>query len=183
MNGMPAAANCSECSIIPARPSGDTIPIVILGASRAQEDDIVAQLMAEMSDTAIVGQLFVVTFPGSEVADGSLIAELIRDYRIGGVMLLTLYLFIFAYGFAIAFRSRNHFGRLLAVGLTTNLFLYVFINIAMVMGIIPVVGVPLPLISYGGTAMMAVMFGLGLMMSVSIHRDVRMPRRGPREDV
>ncbi len=55
---------------------------------------------------------------------------------VGGLMLLALYVLIFAYGFAIAFRARNHFGRLLSVGLTSNLFLYVFINIAMVMAII-----------------------------------------------
>ena len=70
-------------------------------------------------------------------------------------------------------RSRNHFGRLLGLGIATNLFLYVFINTAMVMGLIPVVGVPLPLISYGGTAMLTVMFGFGLLMNVGVHRDVR----------
>jgi rod shape determining protein RodA len=57
-----------------------------------------------------------------------------------------------------------------------NLFLYVFINTAMVMGLIPVVGVPLPLISYGGTAMLTVMFGFGLLMSVYVHRDARIGR-------
>jgi rod shape determining protein RodA len=97
---------------------------------------------------------------------------------LGGLVLLGLYLLLFIYGFAIALRSRNQFGRLLAIGLTTNLFFYVFINIAMVMGIVPVVGVPLPLISYGGTAMLAVMVAFGLMMSVYIHRDIRIPRRG-----
>jgi len=97
---------------------------------------------------------------------------------LGGLVLLGLYLLLFIYGFAIALRSRNQFGRLLAIGLTTNLFFYVFINIAMVMGILPVVGVPLPLISYGGTAMLAVMAAFGLMMSVYIHRDIRIPRRG-----
>ena len=71
---------------------------------------------------------------------------------------------------------------MLALGLTTNLFLYVFINIAMVMGLIPVVGVPLPLISYGGTAQLAVMAALGLIMSAYIHRDVRISRRGLRDD-
>jgi beta-N-acetylhexosaminidase len=64
------------------------IPTTIPSPARAQDDDEVAQLMEEMSDTAIVGQLFVVTFPGSEVTDDSLIAELIRDYRVGGVVLL-----------------------------------------------------------------------------------------------
>ena len=97
---------------------------------------------------------------------------------IGGLVLLGLYLLIVAYGYAIAFRSRNHFGRLLALGITTNLFLYVFINTAMVMGLIPVVGVPLPLISYGGTALLTVMFGFGVLMSVYIHRDVRIGRFG-----
>ena len=96
----------------------------------------------------------------------------------GGLVLLALYTLVFAYGFAIAFRSRNHFGRLLALGLTVNVFLYVFINTAMVMGLIPIVGVPLPLISYGGTAMLTVMFGFGLMMSVYVHRDLRMGRGG-----
>ena len=86
------------------------------------------------------------------------------------------------YGFAIAFRSRNQFGRLLALGLTANLFLYVFINVAMVIGLIPVVGAPLPLVSYGGTAMLTVMFGLGLVISVYVHRDIRISRRGPGEE-
>ena len=101
---------------------------------------------------------------------------------VGGLTLLGLYTLILLYGFAIAFRSRNHFGRLLAIGLTVNLFLYVFINVAMVMGLIPVVGVPLPLISYGGTAMLMVMFGLGLVISVYVHRDSRISRRGLGED-
>ena len=101
---------------------------------------------------------------------------------VGGLGLLSLYLLVFLYGFAIALRSRNHFGRLLAMGLTVNLFLYVFINIAMVMGLLPVVGVPLPLVSYGGTVMLATLIGLGLLLSVSVHRDLRIPRRGPREE-
>ncbi len=97
---------------------------------------------------------------------------------IGGLALLGLYTLVFAYGFAIAFRSRSLFGRLLALGVTVNVFLYVFINTAMVMGLIPVVGVPLPLISYGGTAMLTVMYGFGLMMCVYVHRDARLGRPG-----
>ena len=96
---------------------------------------------------------------------------------VGGLGLIGLYLLVLVHCAIIGLVSQNHFGRLLALGLTTNLFLYVFINVAMVMGLIPVVGVPLPLISYGGTAMLAVLFGLGLIMSVSIHREVRIPRR------
>ena len=99
----------------------------------------------------------------------------------GGCVLLALYALVVAYGFAIGLRSRNHFGRMLALGVTLNFFLYVFINTAMVMGLIPVVGVPLPLISYGGTAMLTLMFGFGLVISVYIHRDVRINRRGESE--
>jgi len=97
---------------------------------------------------------------------------------IGGLGLLVLYSVIIVYGFAIALRSRSHFGRLLGLGIVTNFFLSVFINTAMVMGLIPVVGVPLPLISYGGTAMLAVMFGFGLLISVGVHGDTRLNSRG-----
>ena len=97
---------------------------------------------------------------------------------IGGLTLLGLYTMIIGYGFAIALRSANHFGRLVSLGIACNFFLYVFINIAMVMGIIPVVGVSLPLISYGGTAMLAAMFGFGLILNVSVHREVRLNRTG-----
>jgi len=95
---------------------------------------------------------------------------------LGGVILLTLFALLLAYGFVIARSSRNHFGRVLAMGVTINIFLYVFINIAMVMGLIPVVGVPLPLVSYGGTAMLTVLFACGLLLGVSIHRDLVIPR-------
>ena len=71
------------------------------------------------------------------------------------------------------------FGRLVDIGVPTTFFIYVFINIAMVTGLIPVVGVPLPLVSYGGTAMVTIMVGVGLLMSVYVHRDIEIPRRGP----
>jgi rod shape determining protein RodA len=99
---------------------------------------------------------------------------------VGGLGLLALYSMIIVYGFAMALRSRNHFGRLLGLGIVTNFFLSVFINIAMVMGLIPVVGVPLPLISYGGTAMLAVMLGFGLLLNVGVHRDTLLNRSGER---
>src|SRR5438105_1574957 len=67
------------------------------------------------------------------------------------------------------------------VAIGANFFLYAFINTAMVMGLIPVVGVPLPLISYGGTAMITMMLGFGLLMNVGVHRDVRIGRRGESE--
>ena len=97
---------------------------------------------------------------------------------VGGLVLLALYVLVITYAFAIALRSRSQFGRLLGLGIAVNFFLYAFINTAMVMGLIPVVGVPLPLISYGGTAMVTVMLGFGLLMNVGIHRDVRISRQG-----
>jgi len=97
---------------------------------------------------------------------------------VGGLVLLTLYIIVIIYAFAIALRSRSQFGRLLGLGIAVNFFLYAFINAAMVMGLIPVVGVPLPLISYGGSAMVTVMFGFGLVMNIGIHRDVRISRQG-----
>jgi rod shape determining protein RodA len=97
---------------------------------------------------------------------------------IGSVVFLFLYSMLLLYGFVIAGRCRHQFGKLLSLGLSVNLFLYLFINVAMIMGLIPVVGVPLPLISYGGTATLGVMIGFGLLLSAHIHRDVRMSRRG-----
>jgi rod shape determining protein RodA len=101
---------------------------------------------------------------------------------VGALGLIGLYVLVLAYGFAIAIRARSQFGRLVALGVSTTLFLYLFINVAMVMGLIPVVGVPLPMISYGGTAMLTMMTGLGLMLGVSVHRDVRIARAGVEED-
>jgi len=101
---------------------------------------------------------------------------------IGGLVLLLLYVMLVAFGYAIALRCRSQFGRLMALGITTTFFLYFFINIAMVMGLVPVVGVPLPLISYGGTAMLSLLFGWGLVMSAYIHRDMPISRRGMHDD-
>ena len=95
---------------------------------------------------------------------------------VGCLVLLGLYVLVLIYGFAIALRARSQFGRLVAIGVTTQMFLYVFINMAMVMGLVPVVGIPLPLVSYGGTAMLTLLAGAGLLISVSIHRDVEIPR-------
>ena len=101
----------------------------------------------------------------------------------GGLALLGLYLLLLTHGVAISLRCRSQFGRLLGMGVTTTFFLYVFINIAMVTGLIPVVGVPLPLISYGGTAMLAVLFGFGLLMGVWVHRDVTIGRRATADEL
>jgi len=96
----------------------------------------------------------------------------------GGLALMGLFSLIIVYGYFMAFNCQNQFGRLLATGIIINFSLYVFINIGMVMGLLPVVGVPLPMISYGGTAMLSVLFGFGLLMSAHVHRDVKFSRRG-----
>jgi rod shape determining protein RodA len=101
---------------------------------------------------------------------------------VGGLLVLLLFALLMVYGLAVSVRCRNHFGRMMAMGMTVTILLYVFINTAMVMGLIPVVGVPLPLVSHGGTAMLAVMIGFGLVMSANIHRDVRIGRQGAYDD-
>jgi rod shape determining protein RodA len=96
---------------------------------------------------------------------------------LGTMVLLGLFALVIHQGVEIAMKSRSQFGRLLAMGITVNFFLYIMINGLMVMGLIPVVGIPMPLISYGGSAMMTVMFGFGLLMSVHVHRGVSVPKR------
>ena len=90
----------------------------------------------------------------------------------GGLTLIGLYALLLIYGFAISLRCRHHFGRLLGMGIMTMFFLNFFVNVAMVMGLLPVVGMPLPLVSYGGSAMLTLMFGFGLLLNVYVHRDV-----------
>jgi rod shape determining protein RodA len=93
---------------------------------------------------------------------------------VGGLTVLGLLVCVIGFGFLVALRSRHQFGRLLAVGLATNYFMYVFVNIAMVTGSIPVGGVPLPLISHGGSAMLTTMLGFGLLISAYVHRDAEL---------
>lgn len=95
---------------------------------------------------------------------------------VGSVALLILFAVVLFYGVQIATSARSQFSRLLAMGITLNFFFYIMINGLMVMGLIPVVGIPMPLLSYGGTAMLTVMFGFGLLMSVHVHRQVEIPR-------
>ena len=97
---------------------------------------------------------------------------------VGGLAVLGLFLVLFAYGIALAIRVRNQFGRVVAIGVTVTVAVYVLINMAMVMGLVPVVGAPLPLISYGGTAVLSVMIGYGLLLSASINRDVPIGKSG-----
>ena len=91
---------------------------------------------------------------------------------IGAILLVGLYLAIVARGLVIAARAPTLFGRLMAATLSLNLFTYVFVNMGMVSGILPVVGVPLPLMSYGGTALITLLLGIGILMSVATHRQL-----------
>ncbi|MEI6839564.1 MAG: FtsW/RodA/SpoVE family cell cycle protein, partial [Alcaligenaceae bacterium] len=88
----------------------------------------------------------------------------------GCVTLLVLYLLLLLRGLAIAVGASNHGERLLAGALTMVLFIYVFVNIGMVTGILPVVGVPLPFLSYGGTALLTIGVACGMLMSISKYR-------------
>jgi rod shape determining protein RodA len=90
----------------------------------------------------------------------------------GSMAVLALLLFIITLAFYTAVTCNHAYGRLVALGIGTNLFLYCFVNLSMVMGLIPVGGVPLPLISYGGSALTAVMLGFGVLQSIHVHRDV-----------
>ncbi len=95
---------------------------------------------------------------------------------VGALAVLALVLTITLAGMTVALRSESHFARLLAAGVTCNFALYAIINVAMVSGLIPVVGVPMPLVSYGGTAMLTVMLGLGLVLNAQVNRDTVIPR-------
>lgn len=90
---------------------------------------------------------------------------------IGVLILLAIYLFIIARGLIIGAKSATAFGRILSGGTALLFFVYVFVNIGMVSGILPVVGVPLPLFSYGGTSYVTLMAAFGLMMSAYVHRE------------
>ena len=91
---------------------------------------------------------------------------------LGGLVVLLLFFLISCYGLILSFFMASKFARFLTIGMITTLFLYVFINIGMVMGLLPIVGVPLPFISYGGSALLTSMTAIGLIISCHVHRDV-----------
>jgi rod shape determining protein RodA len=95
---------------------------------------------------------------------------------VGAVSLLALYLLVLLFIAYMALRCRSTFARLVAAGIGLCLFTYVFINVAMVTGLVPVVGVPLPLVSYGGTSMLTMMIGLGFVLNAHVNRQVRIRR-------
>ena len=93
---------------------------------------------------------------------------------IGAILVLFINFLILMYSYSFALRTTSYFGKLVIIGLTTNYFLYIFINIAMVLGLLPVVGVPLPLISYGGTVMLSVMASFGIIMAIYVNRNTNL---------
>ncbi|RYZ95351.1 MAG: rod shape-determining protein RodA [Moraxellaceae bacterium] len=100
-----------------------------------------------------------------------IIAAFSEEFGLAGVLLLFfLYCCIILRAFQIASRTKHNYGRLLAGGIGLSFFVYVFVNAGMVSGILPVVGVPLPFMSYGGTAIITLMAGFGLLMSIHTHR-------------
>ena len=88
----------------------------------------------------------------------------------GNVILVSLYIFVIGRGLFISFNASTLFTRLLAGAISLTFFIYVFVNMGMVSGILPVVGIPLPLISYGGTSLVSIMFGMGILMSIHTHK-------------
>ena len=100
-----------------------------------------------------------------------IIAVLAEEFGLVGVCLLLLvYLLLIARGLVITVQAQTLFGKLLAGALTMTFFVYVFVNIGMVSGLLPVVGVPLPFISYGGTSLVTLLSGFGVLMSIHTHR-------------
>jgi rod shape determining protein RodA len=99
---------------------------------------------------------------------------------LGSVFLLLLYMLLLLYGFMVAANSRSTFGALLALGVTTMIFIHVLINVGMVMGMLPVVGVPLPLMSYGGSITVSTVLAVGLLLNAYTHRDQQPSRMTPK---
>ena len=97
---------------------------------------------------------------------------------VGSVFMVALYFIVIFYSLMIAMRCRHQYGRLLAGGIAVTLFCYVFVNMGMVVSILPVVGVPLPMVSYGGTAMLTMMIGIGFIINVAIYREAWFGRTG-----
>ena len=91
---------------------------------------------------------------------------------LGTLILLLLYAALIMISIRLALKSRSLFSKYLSLGVCNVFFIYVFVNIGMVTGLLPVVGVPLPFISYGGSSMLAVMFGFGLLMNCYINRNI-----------
>ena len=87
----------------------------------------------------------------------------------GSILLLILYVILIYRIILIGFKSRNYFGKLYCFGFASAIFIYVVVNMSMVLGILPIVGSPLPIMSYGGSSMLATMVGLSIVMGCKIY--------------
>ena len=92
---------------------------------------------------------------------------------LGTMFILFLFIFLILLCFYISIKSYHNYGRIICLGVGSNLFLYVLLNMSMVTGLMPVVGIPLPLMSYGGTAMLSIMVSFGLLLNVDIHYNIK----------
>lgn len=92
---------------------------------------------------------------------------------LGTIFVLILFSLIILICFYVSIKSYHLFGRIISLGIASNLFLYVLLNMSMVTGLMPVVGIPLPLLSYGGTAMLSVMMSFGLLLNIDIHYNIK----------
>ncbi len=92
---------------------------------------------------------------------------------IGTIFIIFLFLLLISICFYISIKSNHIFGRLISIGVGTNIFIYVIMNISMVSGLMPVVGIPLPLVSYGGSAMLSIMISIGLVLNIEINANIK----------
>ena len=92
---------------------------------------------------------------------------------IGTIFIIFLFILVISICFYISIKSINIFGRILSIGIGTNIFIYVIMNIAMVSGLMPVVGIPLPLVSYGGSAMLSIMISIGLILNIELNANLK----------
>ena len=92
---------------------------------------------------------------------------------IGTIFIIILFLLVISICFYISIKSYHIFGRLLSIGIGTNIFIYVIMNISMVSGLMPVVGIPLPLVSYGGSAMLSIMISIGLVLNMELNANIK----------
>ena len=92
---------------------------------------------------------------------------------IGTIFIIFLFLIIITVCFYISIKSNHIFGRIISIGVGSNLFIYVIMNISMVTGLMPVVGIPLPLISYGGSVMLSIMISIGLVLNIEVNANIK----------
>ena len=92
---------------------------------------------------------------------------------IGTIFVIFLFFLIITICFYISIKSNHIFGRILCIGVGTNIFIYVIMNISMVSGLMPVVGIPLPLVSYGGSAMLSIMISIGLVLNMELNASIK----------